>query len=98
MGGHTLVKMTTSSLSLLQLYLIRHGETEWALTGQHTGLTDIPLIANGEHEARELGKHLLGIQDTLITPMALRPGSGWEMCKRAFAATGKKLTVLLLQR
>ncbi len=45
----------------LHLYLIRHGETEWALSGQHTGRTDIPLTAHGEDEARELGTHLQDI-------------------------------------
>jgi probable phosphoglycerate mutase len=38
----------------VRLYVIRHGETEWSLSGQHTGRTDLPLTAHGEDEARKL--------------------------------------------
>ena len=38
----------------LKLYLVRHGETAWSLSGQHTGTTDIPLTAHGEDEVRSL--------------------------------------------
>jgi probable phosphoglycerate mutase len=43
------------------LYLARHGETAWSLSGQHTGLTDLPLTERGERNARELGERLRGL-------------------------------------
>jgi broad specificity phosphatase PhoE len=43
------------------IYLARHGETAWSLTGQHTGLTDLPLTEHGERNARHLGERLRGL-------------------------------------
>jgi broad specificity phosphatase PhoE len=43
------------------IYLARHGETAWSLTGQHTGLTDLPLTGHGERNARNLGARLKGL-------------------------------------
>src|SRR5499425_1576184 len=40
------------------VYLARHGETAWSLTGQHTGLTDLPLTERGQRNARQLGERL----------------------------------------
>jgi len=63
--------LNTDRVAPLRLYLIRHGETEWALSGRHTGRTDVPLTPNGEDEARELGKHLRDIQfaQVLTSPL-----------------------------
>jgi probable phosphoglycerate mutase len=40
------------------VYLARHGETAWSLSGQHTGRTDLPLTERGEQQARALGQRL----------------------------------------
>jgi probable phosphoglycerate mutase len=42
----------------LRLFLMRHGETEWALSGKHTGRADVPLTENGDEEARLLGERI----------------------------------------
>ena len=44
------------------VYLARHGETAWTVSGQHTGLTDLPLTSRGERNARQLGKRLKDMQ------------------------------------
>lgn len=49
----------TEALPLV--YLARHGETAWSLSGQHTGRTDLPLTGRGEDQARALGQRLHGL-------------------------------------
>jgi probable phosphoglycerate mutase len=49
------------SEALPVIYLARHGETAWSLSGQHTGLTDLPLTAPGERNASRLGERLRGL-------------------------------------
>src|SRR5258707_12921077 len=46
------------SEALSVVYIARHGETAWSLSGQHTGLTDLPLTSTGERNARRLGERL----------------------------------------
>jgi broad specificity phosphatase PhoE len=50
------------SEALPVVYMARHGETAWTLTGQHTGLTDLPLTPNGERNARRLAERLEGLK------------------------------------
>ena len=49
------------SATLPSVYLARHGETAWSLSGQHTGFTDLPLTDRGQRNARRLGERLKGI-------------------------------------
>lgn len=43
---------------MTELYLVRHGETKWSRSGQHTSVTDLPLTPVGEGQARALNGHL----------------------------------------
>lgn len=54
------------------IYLARHGETAWSLSGQHTGRTDLPLTARGERNARQLGQRLSGLSFYLILASPLQ--------------------------
>jgi probable phosphoglycerate mutase len=55
-----------------QVWLVRHGETEWSRTGQHTSHTDLPLTADGAARARELGTELRGHEFALVLSSPLQ--------------------------
>jgi len=64
----------------LQLYFIRHGETAWSLSGQHTGRTDLPLTLHGQAMARQLAQALKGIPFTqVLTSPRLRARTTCEL-------------------
>ncbi|SNS64504.1 probable phosphoglycerate mutase [Asanoa hainanensis] len=45
---------------MAEIVLVRHGQTEWSLTGKHTSYTDVELTPDGERQAREIGERLAG--------------------------------------
>ncbi len=60
-------------MTLATITLIRHGQTAWSLSGQHTGLTDIPLTPAGEHEVKALAPFLSKDRfSTVLTSPLLR--------------------------
>ncbi len=64
------------------VYLVRHGETAWSLSGQHTGRTDLPLTAHGEDQARALRPTLHDVRfDHVLT-------SPLERAQRTCALSG----------
>jgi probable phosphoglycerate mutase len=54
-------KSVSMNHALPIVYLARHGETAWSISGQHTGLTDLPLTERGERNARSLGERANGM-------------------------------------
>ena len=64
-----------------QIWLVRHGETEWSVSGQHTGRTDVPLTAAGRRQAEALGRHLAGRPFALVLTSPLDRAA--ETCRLA---------------
>jgi probable phosphoglycerate mutase len=56
----------------MEAVLVRHGETEWSRTGQHTGRTDLPLTPKGERQARAVGEALRGRSFALVLSSPLQ--------------------------
>ena len=65
----------------LQLWLIRHGETEWSLSGAHTSRTDIPLTARGEERAAKIRDYLAHRKFNLVLTSPLQRAR--ETCRVA---------------
>ena len=82
------------------VYLARHGETAWSLSGQHTGLTDLPLTERGERNARRLGERLRGLTFAKVfTSPLVRAArtcelAGFRALPRLFAISWNGITVI----
>jgi probable phosphoglycerate mutase len=72
-----------------RIFLLRHGETPWSLSGQHTGRTDLPLTANGERRASELRGVLQGIQFSHVLTSPLQRAR--QTCELAGFGAGARV-------
>jgi len=64
--------MSASTTAKHRLFVIRHGATEWSRSGQHTGHTDIPLLPDGEAQARATGELLADHEFALVLTSPLQ--------------------------
>ena len=75
------------SKPLPDVYLVRHGETQWTISRQHTGLTDLPLTAGGEEQARRLRGRLKDVTFAkVLTSPLQRARRTCELCGYGSAA------------
>ena len=75
--------------ALPAIYLARHGETAWSISGQHTGLTDLPLTDRGERNATRLGDRLMGMSFAKVFTSPLQRAS--LTCKLAGFGTSAEV-------
>lgn len=73
-----------------QIYLLRHGQTEWSEGGRHTGRTDVPLTPDGEHRARGAGQVLARLRGD--RPLALVLSSPRTRARRTADLAGVTVT------
>jgi broad specificity phosphatase PhoE len=78
-----------------ELWIARHGETDWSRSGRHTGRTDVPLTAAGRREARALGRALRGRDFALVLSSPL--SRAWETCRLAGFADRAEPSLELLE-
>jgi broad specificity phosphatase PhoE len=64
-----------------EIWLVRHGETEWSLSGAHTGRTDLPLTATGRENAVAVGRWFKGRRFDLVLTSPLQRAR--ETCRLA---------------
>jgi broad specificity phosphatase PhoE len=77
------------------VYLARHGETAWSLSGQHTGRTDLPLTEGGESNARALGARLRGLAFAKVFTSPLQRAS--KTCELAGFGSAAELDPDLME-
>jgi hypothetical protein len=78
--GRGITRIALMSTELPRVYLVRHGETAWSLSGQATGRTDIPLTERGEREAQALaarpqGSRFAGVFTSPSSACGTMPGT-----------------------
>ena len=83
------------SKELRVIYLARHGETAWSLTGQHTGRTDLPLTERGERNAQRLRERLNGLTFAKVFTSPLR--RAMRTCELAGFGTAAEIDPDLLE-
>ena len=78
-----------------EVWLFRHGETAWSLSGQHTGRTDLPLTAAGRRRAQAIGRRLAGRPFSLVLSSPL--ARALETCRLAGYGEVAELTDDLME-
>ena len=78
-----------------RLFVIRHGETEWSLSGHHTGRADVPLSDHGEEEARQLRTRIRDVQFSSVLTSPLKRAR--RTCELAGLAEHARIVIELVE-